>query len=125
MKDGEMRRLQHRVNVPLTRKDTAMATVLDKTLKRELRIGNHDYILALSPLALKLTLKGKRKGLELEWEALVSGDVALAAALNASIGELVPGPVGRKRPPRSSRNARPQQGRAASGSVGRGRQRGA
>jgi hypothetical protein len=65
-----------------------MATLLDKTLKREVRIGDRAYILAISPLALRLTPKGKRKGLELNWEALVSGDAALAVALNASIGKL-------------------------------------
>ena len=65
-----------------------MTTLLDKTLKREVRIGDRAYIVAISPLALKLTPKGKRKGLELNWEALVSGDAALAVALNASVGKL-------------------------------------
>ncbi len=63
-----------------------MTALLDKTLKRELRIGDRSYILAISPLTLKVTPKGKRKGLELSWESLVSGDAALAAALNASVG---------------------------------------
>ncbi len=65
-----------------------MATLLDRTLKREVRIGNRSYIVTMSPLTLKLTPKGKRKGLELQWEALVNGDAALAAALNASVGRL-------------------------------------
>lgn len=56
-----------------------MTTLLDKTLKREVRIGDRAYIVAISPLALKLTPKGKRKGLELNWEALVSGDAALVS----------------------------------------------
>jgi hypothetical protein len=47
---------------------------------------------AISPLALKVTLKGKRKGVELQWEALVSGDAALAAALNASVDRFSAGP---------------------------------
>lgn len=63
-----------------------MATRLEKTLKREVRIRDRAYIVAISPATLKLTLKGKRKGLELQWEALVNGDAALAAALNASAG---------------------------------------
>ena len=67
-----------------------MTTLLDKTLKRELRIGDRPYIVAISPLTLKLTPKGKRKGLELNWESLVSGDAALAAALNASVGRFAP-----------------------------------
>jgi len=64
-----------------------MTTLLDKTVKREVRIGDRSYIVAISPLTLKLTPKGKRRGLELNWESLVSGDAALAAALNASVGK--------------------------------------
>jgi hypothetical protein len=62
-----------------------MATALEKTLKRELRIGRSSYIVAISPTTLKITAKGKRKGVELAWEALVNGDAALATALNASV----------------------------------------
>jgi hypothetical protein len=62
-----------------------MATKLDKTLKRELLIDGEPYILAISPEGLKLTQKGRRKGQELSWKALVSGEAALATALNASI----------------------------------------
>jgi hypothetical protein len=65
-----------------------MATLLNKTLKRELRIADRSYIVTMSPLTLKLTPKGKRKGMELRWEALVNGDAALAVALNASVGGL-------------------------------------
>ena len=67
-----------------------MTTLLDKTLKREVRIQGVSYVVALSPLTLKLTLKGKRKGIELTWEALVSGDAALVMALNASVAQLTP-----------------------------------
>ena len=63
-----------------------MTTPLEKTLKREIAISGRAFILAISPEGLKLTLKGRRKGLELRWEALVNGDAALAVALNASIG---------------------------------------
>ena len=38
------------------------------------------------PLGFKLVAKGKRKGVELAWTAVVSGEAALATALNASIG---------------------------------------
>jgi hypothetical protein len=69
-----------------------MTTLLDKTVKREVRIGDRSYIVAISPLTLKLTPKGKRRGLELNWESLVSGDAALAAALNASVGEFTATP---------------------------------
>jgi len=72
-----------------------MATLLEKTLKRQLSIGGSAYILAISPAGLKLTLKGRRKGVELHWDALVSGDAALAVALNASLGALASKPAAR------------------------------
>jgi len=64
-----------------------MTTALEKTLKRVLHINGRCFILAISPESLKLTLKGKRKGLELKWGDLVSGEAALAVALNASVGK--------------------------------------
>jgi hypothetical protein len=64
-----------------------MTTSLDKTLRRQIKVKGQDYIVALSPEGLKITLKGKRKGMELSWNALVSGDAALAVALNASVGQ--------------------------------------
>lgn len=64
-----------------------MTTSLDKTLRRQINLKGQDYIITLSPEGLKITLKGKRKGLELSWSALVSGDAALAVALNASVGQ--------------------------------------
>jgi len=63
-----------------------MTTRLDKTLKRELTLKGRTFILAVSPEGLKLTLKGKRNGQELRWADLISGDAALATALNASLG---------------------------------------
>jgi len=63
-----------------------MTTRLDRTLKRELNIEGRPYIVALSPVGMKITQKGRRKGQELRWSDLVSGDAALAVALNASLG---------------------------------------
>lgn len=63
-----------------------MATRLDKPLKREVSIDEKPYMLTISPEGLKLVPKGHRKGLELAWKALISGDAALASALNASLG---------------------------------------
>ena len=62
-----------------------MATKLEKPLKREVLIGEQPYMLTISPEGLKLVPKGKRNGLELAWTALVSGEAALATALNASV----------------------------------------
>ena len=65
-----------------------MATILDKTLRRELSIDGRAYTLTLSPDGLTLTVKGRRKGVQLSWRALVSGDAAMVAALNASLEHL-------------------------------------
>ena len=63
-------------------------TKLDKPLKRELTIGNSPYVLTIDPEGFRLTKKGRRKGIEIAWKDLASGDAAMAAALNASIGQL-------------------------------------
>lgn len=60
-------------------------TPLDKPLKRELEIEGKPYTLHISPDALRLVEKGKRKGLVLAWKDLVNGDAAVAAALQASL----------------------------------------
>jgi hypothetical protein len=62
-----------------------MATKLDKPLRREVQIEGKPYMLTITPEGLKLVPKGKRKGHEISWQALVSGEAALAAALNASL----------------------------------------
>ena len=62
-----------------------MATKLEKPLRREIGIDGKAYMLTITPDGLKLVPKGKRKGLELAWKALVSGEAALATALNASL----------------------------------------
>jgi hypothetical protein len=62
-----------------------MATKLDRPLKREIQIEGKPYMLTITPEGLKLVPKGKRKGHEISWQALVSGEAALAAALNASL----------------------------------------
>ncbi len=63
-------------------------TRLDKPIKRELRIKNQPHVLTIDGRGLKLTRKGRRKGIELAWQDLASGDAALAVALNASLGKL-------------------------------------
>ena len=63
-----------------------MATKLDKSLKREIDIDGKPFMLTLSPQGLKLVTKGKRNGMEIACKDLVSGDAALATALNASLG---------------------------------------
>lgn len=63
-----------------------MTTPLHSTLKRALTIDGRDYVVTLTEATLKLTLKGKRNGVELAWAQLVNGEAALAVALHASLG---------------------------------------
>ena len=62
-----------------------MTTKLDGPLKRELDVGGATYTLTITPEGMALVPKGRRKGYELTWKAFVSGDAALATALNASL----------------------------------------
>ena len=62
-----------------------MTTPLDRPLKREIEIRGAPYTLTITPHGMMLALKGRRKGFELAWDALVSGDAAIATALNASL----------------------------------------
>jgi len=63
-----------------------VTTVLDKQLKRQVTVDGVDYTVALDPDGLRLTGKGKRKPeVELHWRDLLSGEAAMAVALNASL----------------------------------------
>ena len=62
-----------------------MTTPLEKPLRRAIVIKRKPYVVTISPQGLKLTAQGRRKGQELRWEDLVSGQAALAVALNASL----------------------------------------
>lgn len=62
-----------------------MTTKLDKPLRREIEIDDRPYTLTVDAEGLKLVEKGHRKGHELTWRDIVSGDAALNAALSASI----------------------------------------
>ena len=63
-----------------------MATILDKELKRQVTVDGVDYTIALDPDGVRLTGKGKRKPeVELRWRDLLSGEAAMAVALNASL----------------------------------------
>jgi hypothetical protein len=62
-----------------------MTTRLSGPLRRELVVDGAPYTLTIDPEGLKLVEKGRRNGIELTWGALVGGDAALAAALQASL----------------------------------------
>ena len=62
-----------------------MATRLDKTIKRELELDGKVYTVSVSPAGVKVVPKGGRKGHEISWAALVSGEVQLRRDLNLSL----------------------------------------
>ena len=62
-----------------------MATKLEKTIKRELELDGRLYTIQVGPDGLKVTEKGKRKGQELSWRTIISGDASLAQDLNVSV----------------------------------------
>ena len=68
-----------------------MATVLEKELRRTVTVGGEPYTVAIDPEGLRLTGKGKRKPeVALLWRDLLSGEAALAVALNASLSKEKP-----------------------------------
>ena len=68
---------------------------LKSDLKREIAIGNVAYVVTITQLGLRLVVKGRRKGIELSWKDLVSGEAAMAVALRASLS--APGPLAAKK----------------------------
>ena len=63
-----------------------MTTILDKELKRQINVDGADYTVILDPQGMRLVAKGKRRPqVELLWSDLLSGEAALAVALNASL----------------------------------------
>ena len=63
-----------------------MATKLEKELKREIAVEGVVYTVLIDPDGLRVVPKGKRKPtVALQWKDLVSGEAALAVALNASV----------------------------------------
>lgn len=63
-----------------------MATSLDKALKRRITVNGAEYTVVIDPDGMQLVGKGRRKpDVELRWHDLLSGDAAMAVALNASL----------------------------------------
>ncbi len=95
-------------------------TPLHAVLKRSVMIGRQEYVLTLTPDRMKLTLKGKRNGIELRWAELIDGDAALAIALRASVGAIDQGnglAAGKQKPKKE--RARPLIPRPAARTRGR------
>lgn len=68
-----------------------MPTKLEKTLKREIVINGEPHIATISPEGVKVTKKGFRKGSEITWAAIASGDAKLNQDLNMSVETTEPG----------------------------------
>jgi hypothetical protein len=62
-----------------------MPTRLDKTIKRELHLGEKLYTVTITPESVKITPKGGRRGHEITWEELLRGDADLRRDLNISL----------------------------------------
>ncbi len=62
-----------------------MPTKLEKTLKREIVINGEPHIATISPEGVKVTKKGFRKGNEITWQAIASGDANLRQDLSMSV----------------------------------------
>ncbi len=62
-----------------------MATKLEKVLKREITIDGKAYMVAISPEGLKVTQKGFRRGQELSWRSIVSGEAEMGQQLKSSV----------------------------------------
>lgn len=65
-----------------------MTTPLDRPIKREIELDGTRYTLTISPEGIKVTAKGKRKGQEITWGDIISGDAALRRDLSLSVGAL-------------------------------------
>jgi hypothetical protein len=62
-----------------------MATKLDKSIKRELEHKGQVYTVTIAPEGIKVVPKGRRNGIELSWDSIISGDTKLSADLHASV----------------------------------------
>jgi hypothetical protein len=53
-----------------------MATKLDKSIKRELEHKGQAYTITISPEGVKVVPKGRRNGIEVSWDSIISTDAA-------------------------------------------------
>jgi hypothetical protein len=65
-----------------------MTTPLDRPMKREIEVDGTRYTVTISPEGIKVTEKGKRKGQEITWRDVISGDAALRRDLSLSVGAM-------------------------------------
>lgn len=68
-----------------------MTAKLDSPIRRELKLGKELYTVIVSPDGVKIALKGRRKGREISWETLLSGDAELTQSLRMSVDAFASG----------------------------------
>jgi hypothetical protein len=92
-----------------------VATVLDKELKRQVTVDGVDFTVAIDPEGIRVTGKGKRRPeVQLCWRDLLSGEAALAVALNASLSktrQAITKPEVKSRTVPKTKRAQKEQGR--------------
>jgi hypothetical protein len=66
-----------------------VSTSRDVRLTLNVVLRGRPYVLTITPESFKLTLKGKRSGIELPWTAFLDEDAAMMSALHASIRKRV------------------------------------
>jgi hypothetical protein len=62
-----------------------MTTRLDKPIKRELEHDGVLYTVTISPEGVRVVEKGKRKGRDVAWATIISGDAELNESLRISV----------------------------------------
>ena len=62
-----------------------MAAKLDKPIKRELELDGQAYTVTISPAGVRIVPKGRRKGHEISWQTIISGDAELTQQLRISL----------------------------------------
>jgi hypothetical protein len=62
-----------------------MAAKLDKAIKRELDLDGEQYTVTISPQGVRIVPKGRRKGHEITWQTILSGDAELTQQLKISL----------------------------------------
>ena len=71
-----------------------MAAKLDKALKRELELDGELYMVTISPDGVRIVPKGRRKGHEISWRTILSGDAELTQQLKISLDAMAADPEG-------------------------------
>ena len=68
-----------------TQRSNEMAAKLEKAIKRELDLDGETYTLTISPEGVRIVPKGRRKGHEITWRTIISGDAELTQQLKISL----------------------------------------